>query len=134
MRSYQNFSNSTFCLSVICLQSSRSLVPCCWRSFYSWSRNPTQSSGWTQPTSVPNCVISHLKILEFGGYEGSAEERAFTAYILQRGLVLKTMTIHTRPHYDLQKKDYMLKDICQLTLDWPTCICLWYGHSYLCSL
>ena len=79
---------------------------------------------WTQPSSVPNCVTSHLKILEFEGYQGSTDEHEFIAYILHRGLVLEKMTIHTK--IDLKKKDYVLKKLsiiprgsntCQLKVD-----------------
>ncbi|MED6179721.1 hypothetical protein PIB30_003522 [Stylosanthes scabra] len=50
---------------------------------------------WTQPINIPNCIISHLNTVEYQGYRNTAVEHEFAAYILQRGLVLKTMTIHT---------------------------------------
>ncbi|XP_020988045.1 F-box/LRR-repeat protein At3g59200-like [Arachis duranensis] len=46
------------------------------------------------PTMVSNCVTSHLKSFEFREYENSADEREFIEYLLQRGLVLKRVTIH----------------------------------------
>ncbi|MED6185825.1 hypothetical protein PIB30_060792 [Stylosanthes scabra] len=53
-------------------------------------------SGWTQPNSIPKCVISHLNTFEYGGCYNTAEEHDFIAYILQKGLVLKTMRIHAK--------------------------------------
>ncbi|MED6204483.1 hypothetical protein PIB30_117415 [Stylosanthes scabra] len=45
------------------------------------------------PSVAPSCVESHLKDVEFRGYCDTKEERAFVAYILERGLVLKKMKI-----------------------------------------
>ncbi|MED6144441.1 hypothetical protein PIB30_015653 [Stylosanthes scabra] len=52
-----------------------------------------QENGWTQPNSIPNCVISHLNHFEYWGCYNTAEENDFITYILQKGLVLKTMRI-----------------------------------------
>ena len=124
----------------------RSLVAHCqhvYRGYAHLHQKSPESSGWTHPINVPNCVISHLNILEFRGYQGSTEEHAFTAYILQRGLVLKTMTIHTDVFFDQKKKDHILKElsiiprgssICQLKLDWPISIYLRYGAWPLLSV
>ncbi|MED6185828.1 hypothetical protein PIB30_060795 [Stylosanthes scabra] len=60
---------------------------------------------WTQPISIPNCIISHLNTVEYRGYQNTAEEHEFTAYILQRGLVLKTMTIHAKIFHLCIKRD-----------------------------
>ncbi|QHO33244.1 F-box/LRR-repeat protein [Arachis hypogaea] len=63
---------------------------------------PLNQKSMLQPTSVPNCVTSHLNTFEFGGYEDSLEEHAFVAYILQNGLVLVRMMIHTYTSYVLE--------------------------------
>ncbi|MED6185827.1 hypothetical protein PIB30_060794 [Stylosanthes scabra] len=62
-------------------------------------------SCWTQPNSIPNCVISHLYTFEYRGCHNTAEEHDFTAYILQRGLVLKTMRIHAKAFYGFIKPE-----------------------------
>ncbi|XP_020986058.1 putative FBD-associated F-box protein At5g56700 [Arachis duranensis] len=69
-------------------------------------RNSHKRNGWTQPLSVPNCIVSHLNTVEYRGYQDTPEEHEFTAYILQRGLVLKTMRIHAK-YDDLGLKRHM---------------------------
>ncbi|MCH83915.1 F-box/RNI/FBD-like domain protein [Trifolium medium] len=46
----------------------------------------------TQP-SVPSCLVSHLASIELKGYRGFPDELLFAEYVLQKGLVLKTMII-----------------------------------------
>ena len=115
--------------SVICLHLFSPLVACC-------QRTPVQTSypsDWTCPTSVPECLVSHLTIIEFRGYEGSRDEQAFTAYTLQSGLVLKTVTL--RFPLGLRKKYSIVKELCvsprassmcQLKFDWLSHIPLGY--------
>jgi hypothetical protein len=45
----------------------------------------------TKPKSDAKCFVSHLTFIHFQGYRGNQLE--FTGYILQNGLVLKTMII-----------------------------------------
>ncbi|MED6187716.1 hypothetical protein PIB30_079087 [Stylosanthes scabra] len=66
-------------------------------------------NGPAPPTMVPNCVTSHLKSFEYIGYEYSADEREFIAYVLQSGLVLKTVTIHLRSNLQAIKDDIVMK-------------------------
>ena len=130
-----HFSSSTFSLFIACLlHLLRSFVPCC-------QEVPIETSSWTQPTGVPKCVISHLEILTFGRYQDYADEHEFVAYILERGLVLKTMEIRSHD-MDLKKKHDVLKrlslmprgsNICQLEFFWTVFI---YGlnSDHLCSM
>ncbi|MED6145689.1 hypothetical protein PIB30_027820 [Stylosanthes scabra] len=62
-------------------------------------------NGPIPPTMVPNCVTSHLKSFEYTGYQDSADECEFIACVLQRGLVLKTMTIHLKSNLNQATKD-----------------------------
>ncbi|XP_020967230.1 FBD-associated F-box protein At5g60610-like isoform X2 [Arachis ipaensis] len=71
-------------------------------------RNSHKRNDWTQPLSVPNCIVSHLNTVEYRGYQDTPEEHEFTAYILQKGLVLKTMRIHAKyDNLDLKRRRYM---------------------------
>ncbi|KAL1340626.1 hypothetical protein AAHE18_09G029100 [Arachis hypogaea] len=74
----------------------------------------TEPSSWTQPASVPNCVRSHLNILEFRRYPDSLEEREFLAYILQNALVLKTFIIYTNIGSFEKEKEHILNEISVL--------------------
>ncbi|KAJ7950450.1 FBD-associated F-box protein [Quillaja saponaria] len=48
---------------------------------------------WTSPQDVPICLSSHLRRLDFRGFEGKEYELEFARYILKNARVLKTMTI-----------------------------------------
>ncbi|XP_020967061.1 putative FBD-associated F-box protein At3g50710 isoform X3 [Arachis ipaensis] len=87
--------------------------------------------GPTPPTMVPNCVTSHLKSVEFRAYEDTADEREFIVYLLQKGLVLKTVTISIEPDFDQETKYEFVRELyaelyaiprgsttCQLNI-WP---------------
>ncbi|MED6118895.1 hypothetical protein PIB30_006686 [Stylosanthes scabra] len=50
-------------------------------------------NGPTPPTMVPNCVSLHLKNFKYTEYRYPADEHEFIAYVLQKGLVLETVTI-----------------------------------------
>lgn len=50
--------------------------------------------GWeTKPQSVPKCLVSHLTFIKFEAYLGHSNELEFIGYVLQNGLVLKTVLI-----------------------------------------
>ncbi|MCH81716.1 F-box/RNI/FBD-like domain protein [Trifolium medium] len=55
-----------------------------------------------KPESVPNCVVSHLTSIHFKGYQGDIPEMEFANYVLQNGLVLKSMII---TDFLLEKKE-----------------------------
>ncbi|KAL4395720.1 hypothetical protein HN51_000215 [Arachis hypogaea] len=59
-----------------------------------WIEPTGDSSSWTPPTCVPDCLASQLTKIEFKGYKGSKDELGFIAYILKSGLVLQTVTVH----------------------------------------
>ena len=91
--------------------------------------------GWAPTPCVPNCIISHLASIQFKGFQGSPDEVSFVEYVLQNGLVLKTMII-AGISLDLNKKYEILKKLsdlprasgmCRLKFDWtvsPYYICI----------
>ncbi|MED6144452.1 hypothetical protein PIB30_015661 [Stylosanthes scabra] len=78
-------------------------------------------NGPTPPTMVPNCVTSHLKSFEYTGYQNSADEREFIAYVLQSGLVLKTATIRLESNLDRVTKDDILRKLSAIPRGSTTC-------------
>ncbi|CAL0308744.1 unnamed protein product [Lupinus luteus] len=69
---------------------------------------------WTPPTTVPNCLVSHITTIIFRGYHGSPKQVAFTAYILQRGLVLKTLTVHTHFSLSFEEKHWIFEQLSNM--------------------
>ncbi|XLS70104.1 hypothetical protein HN51_026969 [Arachis hypogaea] len=80
-----------------------------------------QYYGPAPPTMVPNCVTSHLKSFEFGGYKDSAGEREFIAYLLQRGLALKTVTIHLTYVFDQDTRYDIVRELSAIPRGSTTC-------------
>ncbi|XP_020967238.1 FBD-associated F-box protein At5g56370-like isoform X1 [Arachis ipaensis] len=83
-----------------------------WYGSYSYL-NSHKRNDWTQPLSVPNCIVSDLSTVEYRGYRNTPEEHEFTAYILQKGLVLKTMRIHAK-YCDLPLKGEVFKALSKI--------------------
>ncbi|MED6126923.1 hypothetical protein PIB30_083183 [Stylosanthes scabra] len=62
-------------------------------------RKKGESQGWTEPAEVPNCLVSHLELVVFDYMVlGSEDEKEFIAYILKKGLILKSVTICADPN------------------------------------
>ncbi|QHN75493.1 hypothetical protein HN51_053179 [Arachis hypogaea] len=93
------------------LQALKIYISQCMNSILSGSYLKSHN-GWTQPLSIPHCIVSHLNTVEHRGYLNTPEEHEFTAYILQRGLVLKTMRIHTK--YNLDSKCEIYEALSQI--------------------
>ena len=49
--------------------------------------------GWSQPTTVPKCMMSSLQTLNWSSYTGEPQERDIAVYILKHALHLKSATI-----------------------------------------
>ncbi|MED6144456.1 hypothetical protein PIB30_015665 [Stylosanthes scabra] len=77
--------------------------------------------GPTPATMVPNCVTSHLESFEYTGYQDSADEREFIAYVLERGLLLKTATIRLKSNLDQATKDEILRKLSAIPRCSTTC-------------
>ncbi|XLR42957.1 hypothetical protein S83_027617 [Arachis hypogaea] len=76
---------------------------------------------WKLPTKDPDCVISHLKIFEFKGYQDSADEHGFVAYLLERGPILETMKIHADPSLGPKYKKCIHKQLSRVPRSSKTC-------------
>lgn len=81
--------------------------------------------GWAPLPSVPTCLICHLTVIQFKGFHGFPDEMSFVEYVLQKGLVLKTL-IFSDIFLDQSEKYDILKRLsnvsrasgmCQLTFD-----------------
>ncbi|KFK38466.1 hypothetical protein AALP_AA3G116600 [Arabis alpina] len=65
---------------------------------------------WNEPSSVPECLLSHLEIFEWKIYRGRSEEKQFLAYILANSKCLKTVGISSKVDVDgLEKKQKELE-------------------------
>ncbi|XP_057746349.1 FBD-associated F-box protein At5g60610-like [Arachis stenosperma] len=85
--------NPTLIINLLCKCPKLQVLEMC--SDGQISTVPTgNSSSWTPPTCVPDCLASQLTKIEFKGYKGSKDELGFIAYILKSGLVLQTVTVH----------------------------------------
>ncbi|XP_052109932.1 F-box/FBD/LRR-repeat protein At4g26340 isoform X3 [Arachis duranensis] len=82
---------------------------------------PEEPNCWTLPMKDPDCVISHLKIFEFKGYQDSADEHAFVAYLLERGPILKTMKIHAHRSLGLKYKHRIRQELSTIPRSSKTC-------------
>ncbi|QHN75921.1 hypothetical protein HN51_053561 [Arachis hypogaea] len=94
------------------------LVICIWKRAYA---QPVEYNGPRPPSMVPNCLTSHLRSFEFRAYEDSTDEREFIACLLQRGLVLKTVTIHLNSCFDLKTKYNIVKGLAAIPRGSPIC-------------
>ncbi|XP_056860014.1 putative FBD-associated F-box protein At1g50980 [Raphanus sativus] len=62
---------------------------------------------WNQPSSVPECLSSHLEILEWRQYKGTETEREAAKYILANGSHLKKAAFYS----ESAEKQGMLKEL-----------------------
>ncbi|RID74148.1 hypothetical protein BRARA_B01261 [Brassica rapa] len=78
---------------------------------------------WNEPTVNPECLSTHLEILEWRQYEGTEQERNVAAYVLANATCLKMATFSTRcrnKYHRMLKKLKKLKrvsEICQLVFE-----------------
>jgi hypothetical protein len=111
-----------------------------------WLQKQSPILGPAPPPSAPNCLVSHLTFIEFKGFEGFPDQVSFVEYLLQKGLVLKTMIIDVF-FMELKKKYSILKMLCnlprasatcQLSFDWVVSPKVWFlplnpfSLSYYC--
>ncbi|XLQ98832.1 putative FBD-associated F-box protein At5g38570 isoform X1 [Arachis ipaensis] len=96
---------------------------------------PEEPNCWTLPMKDPDCVISHLKIFEFNGYQDSADEYAFVAYLLERGPILKTLKIYAHRNLGLKYKHCIRQALSTIPRSSKTCKLkvaigyIWYNLS-----
>ncbi|XP_018475545.2 probable FBD-associated F-box protein At1g32375 isoform X2 [Raphanus sativus] len=65
---------------------------------------------WTEPNSVPDCLVSSLEALEWVGYEGTEEEKEVVAFILRSAKCLERVTIYSSSK-DPCKKLELVKEL-----------------------
>ncbi|KAJ4905709.1 putative FBD-associated F-box protein [Raphanus sativus] len=75
---------------------------------------------WSEPSSVPECLLSSLETLEWEDYEGTKEEKKVVEYILRKGRCLKKVTISSKPT-DSDKKLEMIKELALSFRRSPIC-------------
>lgn len=80
---------------------------------------------WSEPSLVPECLLSSLENLEWDNYEGTEVEKEVATFILRSSNCLKKATIYSNST-DPNKKLEMIKELslsprgsrtCQLLFD-----------------
>ncbi|GMI65526.1 hypothetical protein like AT5G56420 [Hibiscus trionum] len=66
---------------------------------------------WKPPQSVPECLLSSLKMVSFKGFEGVAYQWRMVKYILKNARVLKVMEISSDGDLPLESKLGVLKKL-----------------------
>lgn len=74
---------------------------------------------WSEPSSVPECLLNSLETLEWDDYEGKKEDKEVVAFILKNGFCLEKVII--KPIPTSRKKRKMLKELTFFTRSSPTC-------------
>uniref|UniRef100_A0A1J3HKJ6 Putative FBD-associated F-box protein n=1 Tax=Noccaea caerulescens TaxID=107243 RepID=A0A1J3HKJ6_NOCCA len=75
---------------------------------------------WTEPSSVPECLLSSLETFTWERYEGTQEEKEVAAFILRSASCLKKVTISSTAT-DSDKKLEMIKELSLSSRRSPTC-------------
>ncbi|WJX91956.1 hypothetical protein P8452_73667 [Trifolium repens] len=70
---------------------------------------------WAPHRSVPGCLVSHLSIVQFQGFQGLQDQLLFVKYVLRNGLVLEKMIISDMSlELDQKKKQKIIKGLSKL--------------------
>ncbi|WJX91957.1 hypothetical protein P8452_73668 [Trifolium repens] len=75
---------------------------------------------WAPHRSVPSCLVSHLNIVRFQGFQGLQDELLFVKYALRNGLVLKKMIVYGM-FLDQKKKNNIIKELSKVRRACGTC-------------
>ncbi|CAA7060519.1 unnamed protein product [Microthlaspi erraticum] len=75
---------------------------------------------WDPPSSVPECLLSSLEVLEWRGYTGVYGDRELVSYLLNHALCLKTAKIFSEP-YDVGNKQQTVKDLAAMSRGSNSC-------------
>ncbi|KAI4332984.1 hypothetical protein L6164_017842 [Bauhinia variegata] len=83
-----------------------------------------EESCWTEPSSVPVCLSSHLTKFKFRGYQGleAAAELDFVRYVLDKSSVLDTVTIQPPMLLNLEQRHGLVINLCSLRRESKTCL------------
>ncbi|ESQ28693.1 hypothetical protein EUTSA_v10019535mg [Eutrema salsugineum] len=77
------------------------------------------SEQWTQPSTVPECMLSSLRIFSWSLYFGTPAERDFAVYILENAPLLETATISSKKWFVRKLK--MIKELSLSSRASTTC-------------
>ncbi|XP_010476598.1 PREDICTED: probable FBD-associated F-box protein At1g32375 [Camelina sativa] len=83
-------------------------------------RDGEQRLCWSEPNSVPECLLTSLETVEWVKYNGTEEEKEVAAFILRSGSCLKKVSISSKSA-DRDKKHEMLKELALSYRRSPTC-------------
>ncbi|MED6136631.1 hypothetical protein PIB30_057730 [Stylosanthes scabra] len=81
-----------------------------------------------EPMDVPNCLVSHLERVKFFMDYGSKNDKEFISYVLQKGLILKSVEIWAHPkrrfchksnNYEQELLIPIASKMCQLEIVTP---------------
>ncbi|CAA7062593.1 unnamed protein product [Microthlaspi erraticum] len=86
--------------------------------FGKWAVEPRQC--WSEPKSVPECVLSSLETVEWVKYKGAEDEKQVVEFILRNGSCLKKVTIKTESTSDREKLE-MIRELSYSPRGSPTC-------------
>jgi hypothetical protein len=76
---------------------------------------------WSDPTTVPECLSSHLTTCTIRNYSRFNCGFEFAKYIMQNSRVLRTMTIQSSKSLETDAKIQMLKELCLCPIIPATC-------------
>jgi len=69
---------------------------------------------WEQQSTVPQCLISTLKAIEWIGYKGIQVEKNVVMYLLENSTQLKTMAIRSLKWSNDSEKLKMLQELSSM--------------------
>jgi hypothetical protein len=87
---------------------------------------------WAPHRSVPSCLVSHLNIVQFQGFQGLQDELLFVKYALRNGLVLEKMIIYDMS-LDQKKKNNIIKELSKVRRACGTCQLI-FGRVLRCDI
>ncbi|KAL0891022.1 hypothetical protein Bca101_015005 [Brassica carinata] len=83
--------------------------------------NPSEiTTGWKQPSSVPECLLHSLEAFEWFGYKGRHEDREMATYVLKNATCLKTATFSPKSKH-LGKKYRMPEELASVATASASC-------------
>ncbi|KAL0738957.1 hypothetical protein Bca4012_015167 [Brassica carinata] len=78
------------------------------------------TTGWKQPSSVPECLLHSLEAFEWFGYKGRHEDREMATYVLKNATCLKTATFSPKSKH-LGKKYRMPEELASVATASASC-------------
>lgn len=76
---------------------------------------------WKKPSSVPECLVSGLKTVEWIRYIGTQVEKKVAIYILTKAKLLDKLVIRSSRTKDEKKRHQMLIELASVPRRSPKC-------------